>query len=142
NTSYDAAKITPSSKAFDFEAGFGSAGNIIADLQSVFAQVRGLGGFTLTSQENAKYAVELIDANIQRIAELRGKIGASMSRLEKALAVIRAQAEEETAAQGRIENADIAFETANLLRREISQQAAVAVLAQANIQPSLVLTLL
>ena len=46
------------------------------------------------------------------------------------------------AAEGRIMDADVAEETANLTRTQILQQAGSAVLAQANLQPSLALQLL
>jgi flagellin len=50
--------------------------------------------------------------------------------------------ENSASAEGRIRDADIASESANLIRKQISQQAAVNVLAQANQQPALALQLL
>jgi flagellin len=46
------------------------------------------------------------------------------------------------AAESRIRDVDVAEETADLTRNSILQQAAVSVLAQANVQPQLALTLL
>jgi flagellin len=50
--------------------------------------------------------------------------------------------ENQTAAKGRIMDADFAAETANLSRSQILQQAGTAMVAQANQQPNLVLNLL
>ena len=47
-----------------------------------------------------------------------------------------------SAAESRIRDVDVAAETADLTRNSILQQAAVSVLAQANVQPQLALALL
>ena len=47
-----------------------------------------------------------------------------------------------SAAESRIRDVDVAHETADLTRNSILQQAATAVLAQANVQPQLALSLL
>ena len=52
------------------------------------------------------------------------------------------QVENLSAAESRIRDVDVATETSDLTRNSILQQAAVSVLAQANIQPQLALQLL
>ena len=47
-----------------------------------------------------------------------------------------------SAAESRIRDVDVAFETADLTRHTILQQAATSILAQANVQPQLALSLL
>jgi flagellin len=65
-----------------------------------------------------------------------------MSRFEFAIQNLSITAENQTAARGRIMDADFAAETANLARAQILQQAGTAMVAQANAQPQTVLNLL
>ena len=71
-----------------------------------------------------------------------GKLGANQSRLQTSLNVLGVQRENFLQASGRIKDADIALESAQLTRLEILQRASVAVLGQANLQPSLAVQLL
>ena len=73
---------------------------------------------------------------------IRGSIGATQSRLESALLLAFTSGETRAQAESRIRDADIGAESANLSRLQILQQAGAAVLAQANQQPQLALTLL
>ncbi|MCB0311168.1 MAG: hypothetical protein KDD42_08025, partial [Bdellovibrionales bacterium] len=73
---YDA---TSSTKNFDFEAGFGSAGNIQISVASLLNSVRGLGTFTLSSQDSALSALERVKADIANIGAKRSIIGAGLS---------------------------------------------------------------
>lgn len=71
-----------------------------------------------------------------------GAIGASMSRFEIAFDNMAATRDEYLAAAGRILDADVAAEAAEMVRLQILQQAATAILAQANQQPAITLQLL
>ena len=64
------------------------------------------------------------------------------SRFENTVSNIEIQAENLSAARGRIVDADFAKETANLSRTQILQQAGTAMVAQANQMPQSVLQLL
>jgi flagellin len=76
------------------------------------------------------------------VARTRGTLGAYESRLLTAISNLRIGQEQSAAAESRIRDADVAAETANLTRSSILQQAATAVLAQANQQPRIALNLL
>lgn len=65
-----------------------------------------------------------------------------MSRFEGITTLLDSNITNTSAAKSRIMDADIAAETANLTRLQIQQQAATAMLAQANQNQSLVLKLL
>ena len=56
--------------------------------------------------------------------------------------MVQAVADLSTAAEARITDADVATDVANLVRQQILQQGATAILAQANQQPALALGLL
>jgi flagellin len=55
---------------------------------------------------------------------------------------LQIQAENLSAAESRIRDVDVAVETANLTRNSILQQAAISILAQANVQPQAALQLM
>jgi flagellin len=79
---------------------------------------------------------------IATVTEIRSGLGAQNNRIEFAIGNIQAQTENMTAAMGRIRDTDFAAETANLTRLQILQQAATAMLSQANQMPNVVLSLL
>jgi flagellin len=72
----------------------------------------------------------------------RGKLGASESRLTSAINYISIARENYVAAESRIRDVDVAEEVSRLVQAQVLQQAATAVLAQANQQTAVVLSLL
>ncbi len=98
--------------------------------------------FSLKDLAGARAAISIFADKHEVLTEQRGRIGAFQSRLESALNTLRATSENYAAAESRIRDADIAFETAQLTRLNILQQAASAVLGQANQQPALASQLL
>ena len=62
--------------------------------------------------------------------------------MTSAFSSIQSARENLSAAESRIRDVDVAFETADLTRNTILQQASVSVLSQANVQPQLALRLL
>lgn len=91
---------------------------------------------------NAQSALGILTSAIATVTEKRGTLGAYQSRLLTSIANLRVARENFSAAESRIRDADVAAETANLTRAQILQQAGVAILAQANQQPTLALSLL
>ncbi len=96
----------------------------------------------LLSAANANAAITAIDTKLDAITTDRAKYGAAMSRFSFAVSNLQITGENQTAARGRIMDADFAAETANLSRAQILQQAGTAMVAQANQQPQTVLQLL
>lgn len=74
--------------------------------------------------------------------EQRSKLGAYQNQLEYTLSNITELSTNLTASRSRVLDTDYASETANLTRNQILQQAATAMLAQANQMPNVILTLL
>jgi flagellin len=99
---------------------------------------------TTESLSEANFATleNQIEDAITTIADFRGYFGAQQNRIEFAIANIQAQSENLTAANSRIRDTDYAAETANLTKTQIMQQAATAMLAQANQMPNVILALL
>jgi flagellin len=69
-------------------------------------------------------------------------LGTVQSRFESVIANLKTSSENVSAARGRIRDTDFAAETANMTRNQVLQQAGVAMLAQANALPNIVLSLL
>ena len=98
----------------------------------------------LSTGSNAGNSANLvaIDAAISAVNTSRAKLGAVQSRFENTINFLRSSVENQSAAKGRIMDADFAAETANLSRTQILQQAGTAMISQANQVPQNVLTLL
>jgi len=90
----------------------------------------------------ANTALTAIDTALDTISGNRATYGAAMSRFSYAISNLAISAENQTAARGRIMDADFAAETANLSRAQILQQAGNAMVASANAQPQQVIALL
>ena len=87
-------------------------------------------------------AVMDIDDALAYIDRQRGYMGALQNRLESTISNLQSIAENAAASRSRILDTDFAVETSNLVSRQIIQQAAQSVLAQANQRPQAVLSLL
>lgn len=87
-------------------------------------------------------ALDALDRRRTQISTALGQLGAVQSRAESALKVINVARENVVQAASRITDVDVASESSSLLRQSILQQAASAVLAQANQQPALAIQLL
>lgn len=100
------------------------------------------GGLSLASTEEAQLSVEYVDSAIQTLNSQRAELGAIINRLDKTVNNLTAVTTNLQAGRGRIEDADFAAETTNLAKTQILQQAATAMLAQANASKQTVLSLL
>jgi len=106
-------------------------------------QIYSISGATdLASQSAARLALDAIQTAITSVTRNRGTLGAAESRLDLTIKNLQVARENFTAAESRIRDADVAAEAAELTRLTILQQAGTAILAQANQQPSLALSLL
>lgn len=95
-----------------------------------------------TSQASAQSAIDALDTAIDAVTTARSNFGASQNRFESIISSLQVASENQSAARGRIMDADYAVETANFTRTQILQQAGNAMLAQANSAPQQVLALL
>ena len=120
-----------------------SAGETISiGLGDMTATSLGLNGVGVGTVVSAGTALNAIDSAIDGVTTTRGALGASQNRLNSSIASIFNTRENLSAAESRIRDVDVAMETSDLTRNSILQQAAVSVLSQANVQPSLALRLL
>ena len=91
---------------------------------------------------NAGAAVSTIDAAISVVSSRRGELGALSNRLSSTIANLDNISVNLSSARGRILDTDFAEETSNLAKSQIMQQAATAMLAQANASKQTVLALI
>jgi len=86
--------------------------------------------------------IDNIDTAINTVNDQRATFGATQSRFDAVISNLQQGVESQSAARGRIMDADFATETANMSRAQILQQAGTAMVAQANQLPQQVLRLL
>jgi flagellin len=96
----------------------------------------------ISTVEGANAAIDIADGALAAVNGIRGDLGAVQNRFESTISNLNTSVENLSAARSRIQDTDFAAETANLTRTQILQQAGVAMLAQANSLPQLVLSLL
>jgi len=96
----------------------------------------------LSTRAGSLESIDRLDSAIERVLELRGRMGAAQNRLEVTASNLSAISENVTAAKSRIRDADFASESALMTRNQILQQAASAMLSQANQAPNMALQLL
>ncbi|NLM40624.1 MAG: flagellin [Firmicutes bacterium] len=101
-----------------------------------------LNGLDVSDTDAAQDAVDSIEQAIQDVSEGRSKLGAWQNRLEHTIANLNNAAENLQAAESRIRDVDMAQEIMEYTKNNILQQAATAMLAQANMAPQSVLQLL
>ncbi|ACA60277.1 flagellin domain protein [Candidatus Desulforudis audaxviator MP104C] len=99
-------------------------------------------GIRVDTQPQANIAVKVIDEALGTVSTNRARLGAVQNRLEHTIANLGATAENLTAAESRIRDADMAAEMMEFTKFNILSQASIAMLAQANLQPQAVLQLL
>jgi len=142
STEFNGTSLLNSTATVDIQVGIQSGETIGVDLVDVQNSSLGIDSLDVTSAANASSALTSLDSAITSVNDARGSLGASQNRLQSAYRSIQSVRENLTASESRIRDVDVAMETADLTRNSIMQQAAVSVLAQANVQPQLALSLL
>lgn len=100
------------------------------------------GELSIRTQEAAGRAITAIDKAIDNVALSRANLGAFQNRLTASVDNLNTTSTNLSESRSRIADADYASVTTELARQQIIQQAATAMLAQANQQPQTVLALL
>ena len=114
------------------------SGNSVSD-NTVFSFAASVAGVAF---DLANVSMKIFEQALSNIAFLRAQAGGSMSRLQFAAESISSYETNMRAALGRIEDVDIAEESANLAKYSILTQAAAAMVAQANTTNDVALILL
>jgi flagellin len=104
--------------------------------------VNELAGVVVSNQASASVTLGMMRDRIKAVSLVQSGIGASISRIGFATSNLNSTTEAFATAKSQIMDTDIAEESSKLVSNQILQQAGVAVLAQANAQTELILTLL
>ena len=127
-----------------FHIGANKDQNITLSIKDMRASgtILNVGDVSISGQTQANDAIKTINSAIEKVSEERSKLGAYQNRLEHTIKNLDNSAENLQAAESRIRDVDMAKEMVQLSKNNILQQAAQAMLAQANQAPQGVLGLL
>ena len=134
-----------SGEELEFHVGpFGDKDNIIAYKISADATTDALGidGVSVDDKQGARDTLQYVDDALIKLGKMRADFGAVQSRLNTTVSNLDIQYENLSAANSRLRDADVAYESAELASSNILQQAAVATMAQANTAPQAALRLI
>ena len=136
-----AADVRSDGKA-TFHIGANTGQNVKLSIENMSTLALGINELKVGTQGQADVAIKVIDGAIQKVSAERSKLGANQNRLEHTIANLGTSAENLQAAESRIRDLDMAEEIMAFTKNNILQQAATAMLAQANMAPQSVLQLL
>jgi flagellin len=146
STEFNDIKLLDGSQAaVSFHVGIGTTAGVdtlSVSLDSARSADLGIDTLDIGSTGDPLAAIDALDDAIDGVSGLRGRLGATQNRLGSTIANLAVQSENLTAAESRIRDVDVAYETAQLTRLQILQQAAVSVLGQSNALPQAALRLL
>jgi len=111
----------------------------ISDMRS---SALGVNSINVTNSTTAGAAITTINTALERVSGERSKLGAAQNRLEHTIKNLDTSSENLQASESRIRDVDMAKEMMEFTKNNILQQAAQAMLAQANQAPQGVLQLL
>ena len=134
-----------STSSVAFQVGFGTTANIdtiSVSLNAALSTTLSLQSLDIGSGGAVTTAITDIDSAINTISSLRGSLGAVQNRLNSTINNLAITVENLSAAESRIRDVDVAYETAQLTRNSILQQASISVLGQANALPQSALRLI
>ena len=122
-------------------------GKTATGLLDMNAALSGASGVALSSQNiltqsSSQQSILALDNALESVNSSRSEIGAVLNRLDFSISNLQNISENASSARSRIQDADFASESALLSRGQVLQQAATAMLAQANAAPQQVLALL
>ncbi|MGN7610804.1 flagellin N-terminal helical domain-containing protein [Magnetococcales bacterium HHB-1] len=129
-------------QTFDLTINTAYASNLGLTQGSVYTTTDMIALDASGQQSLANYLIGAIDSAVESVSDIRADLGSVQNRLESIITNLNNVSENTEAARSQIMDTDIASETSNLTRNSILQQAATAILAQANQQPQIALQLL
>jgi len=146
STKYNNVNLLNSGSTLTFQVGAGTTSNDQITVSTVDLRASTLaidsGSIQISTAALALAAITNLDSGINTLTTSRARFGAALNRTNAVISSLQTAVENQSAARGRIVDADFASETANLSRNQILQQAGTAMLAQANSLPQQVLSLL
>ena len=144
NTQWNGMSILKDDKEMTYQVG--TQGNADSSIKVKFQQMDagklGVADLSLADNGSSQTAIGNLDDAIQAVDTYRATLGAKINRMTSAADNLSNVSMNTSASRSRILDTDYAQATTELARAQIIQQAATAMLAQANQQPQAVLSLL
>ncbi len=124
------------------QVGANSGQTAFVSMSDMRSAALGVSTVDISTKFGAATAIETVNLALQKVSTQRSSLGAMQNRLEHTIKNLDTSAENLQAAESRIRDVDMAKEMMNFTKNNILQQAAQAMLAQANQAPQGVLQLL
>lgn len=136
--------LATSASALNFQIGADCGVSMMLTIGAMCAKALTIENIanSVSTYSAATKAIKTIDEAIKAVSAARSKLGANQNRLEHTIKNLDNAAENIQAAESRIRDVDMAKEMMEYTKQNILQQAATAMLAQANQAPQTVLQLL
>ncbi len=146
DTKYSATSLLDGSASLVFQVGSGDQAEedrIAVTLEKAIDSTGlAINAIDLKTLVGAQQAIKSLDEALVTVNTALGTIGAAQSRLDFASANLAVTAENISASESTIRDADMAFEMTNFTKNQILMQAGTAMLAQANMAPQGILSLI
>jgi len=126
----------------DLQIGANEGQTMSIRIPKVNPQTLGIDKINIGTADGAQKAISLLDIAINEVSSIRSKLGAYQNRLDHAISNLDVAAENMTESLSRIMDVDMAEEMAEYTQRSVLAQAGTAMLAQANMRPQQILSLL
>jgi flagellin len=137
--------IAGDNQEYEFHLGAGGSPEDVVSYKldaDTRASTVGVSGMGVSSQGEARDCLQGLDEALMSVAKTRAGFGAIQSRLQIAGSNLDIQHENVMAAHSRIADADVAYESAQMVAGQVQQDFGIAVLQQANQNPQRALRLL
>ncbi|MBF0421768.1 MAG: flagellin FliC [Magnetococcales bacterium] len=138
--------LAAATQTFSFQIGANPGETVQFTVQGASMGLLGFGAngksALVSTTTHASTTVLLVDSALDSISSIRATLGGAQTRFQSVLSQIQSLSDAYTSSKSAIMDANIAKETAEMTRNNILQQAGISILAQANLQPKLLLQLL
>jgi flagellin len=144
NVSTDSSFSVEASKndGLTFQVGANQGDDMVINIDKMDANYLGVASSSVATRTVASSAIKAVDQAINQVSAQRAYLGAVQNRLDHKIANLNTSAENLTSAESQIRDVDMAKEMTNFTNANILNQAATAMLAQANSLPQSVLSLI
>ncbi|SER49592.1 flagellin [Vreelandella subterranea] len=142
-SNFNGIRLMEGDQTLNIQVGANAGDTIGVRFNAMSAQALNLDTFSVLDDGSATpKPMDAIDKAIERVDRQRSYLGAVQNRFESVIDGLNNNVVNTSDARSRIQDADYAKEVSNLIRAQILQQVGIAILAQANQQPQMILRLL
>jgi flagellin len=139
---WDGLTVIVAGSTSKFQIGADEGQTMSISIGEMTSSALSVNAISLANATAAGAAITSVDAALTTVSTQRATLGAYQNRLEHSINNLNTSAENLTAAESRVRDVDMAKEMMGFTKNNILNQAATAMLAQANQQPQGVLQLL